>query len=33
LALGVLVLIAAIATLILRREYKHLTPGVALWQR
>ena len=30
LALGAMVLIAAIATVIWRREYKHLPPGVAL---
>ncbi len=30
LALGTMVLIAAIATVIWRREYRHLAPGVAL---
>ena len=30
LALGAMVLLAAIATVIYRREYKHLPPGVAL---
>lgn len=29
-ALGALVFVAAIATLISRREYRHLPPGVAL---